>query len=302
LEHYRPIAEVSLLSDRHDSEPEEHEEPRQGKILPFSTRRPPDWLMGPGDEFRSVSDPREDDLAENPADGLPRPVLIRPGEPAADSDPPPEPVVLERAQPEPEPAEASRKPAGPVRWAPAASSVPIIRLPLPSDVGPAREEPAEKHEVRPVPAAPSVEEAGPAPASHALKPLDEPLWLVVLDTLRTSRLVQLTVLGAATCVTVLALWMWPRGVGTTPLSEVHHYPAQYDGRTVTVRGKVGDDVFTVGSGWAFYLMQGRDTIVTFTRSRSPKPHEVMTVKGQVSVGFLDGVPRQALFEAGTPTP
>jgi hypothetical protein len=31
----------------------------------------------------------------------------------------------------------------------------------------------------------------------------------------------------------------------------------------------------------------------------PKPHDVITVKGQVSTGFLDGVPRQALFEDTT---
>jgi hypothetical protein len=43
-------------------------------------------------------------------------------------------------------------------------------------------------------------------------------------------------------------------------------------------------------------MQGRDTIVAFARARAPQPHEVLTVKGQVSTGFLDGLPRQALFE------
>ena len=83
---------------------------------------------------------------------------------------------------------------------------------------------------------------------------------------------------------------------TASLSVVRRYPSQFDGRAVTVRGRVGDDVFAVGAGWAFYLMQGRDTIVTFTRTQAPRPHDVITVKGQVSTGFLDGVPRQALFE------
>ena len=91
-------------------------------------------------------------------------------------------------------------------------------------------------------------------------------------------------------------WLWPRGVGTTPISRVRRNPAQYDGRNLCMRGRVGDDVFSVGGGWAFYLLQGRDTIVTFTRSRTPKPHEVVTVKGLVSIGFLDGAPRQAMFE------
>ena len=54
--------------------------------------------------------------------------------------------------------------------------------------------------------------------------------------------------------------------------------------------------FFVGGGFAFYLMQGRDTIVAFTRVTAPEPRTVVTVTGQVSTGFLDGVPRQALFE------
>ena len=44
------------------------------------------------------------------------------------------------------------------------------------------------------------------------------------------------------------------------------------------------------------LVQGRDTIVVFTRTQMPTAHAVVTVKGQVSTGFLDGAPRQALFE------
>jgi len=44
-------------------------------------------------------------------------------------------------------------------------------------------------------------------------------------------------------------------------------------------------------------VQGRDTIVTFTRAGAPVPRKVVTVTGHVSTGFLDGVPRQALFQA-----
>ena len=63
-----------------------------------------------------------------------------------------------------------------------------------------------------------------------------------------------------------------------------------------VNGRVGE-VFHVGGGYAFYLLQGRDTIVVFTRSRVPVPRQNVTVVASVSTGFLDGAPRQALFEA-----
>ena len=126
----------------------------------------------------------------------------------------------------------------------------------------------------------------------------EPWWVVALDNLRANRRAQLAVAGVLAVVVVTAAWMWPRGVGTTPLSQIRRHPSEFDGRDVVVRGRVGDDVFAVGAGWAFYLMQGRDTIVAFSLSRMPEPRKVVTLKGQVSTGFLDGMPRQALFEGG----
>lgn len=297
-----------VFSDADDLERDDHPPSPPGKVVPMPSRSVPDWLTGPADGLGAAADPDDESTDEAPRDTLPQPVLKRPGggsfvplpdrvqsiEPAA-----PPAVVVQPDPPEPpEPPRPPRRARPPGVWAPAASSVPVPRIDLvaePPDDAPAppRSGPAQ------VPVVPVRDAAAPhlsivPPPSAA--PLREPFWIIALDTLRTSRLVQATAAAALVAVVVLSWWMWPRGVGTTPLSEVRRYPSRFDGRAVTVRGRVGDDVFTVGTGWAFYLMQGRDTIVTFTRSQSPRPHEVITVRGQVSTGFLDGVPRQALFE------
>jgi hypothetical protein len=52
----------------------------------------------------------------------------------------------------------------------------------------------------------------------------------------------------------------------------------------------------VGGGYAFYLRQGREDIVVFTRSRVPVRREELTIEGSISNGVLDGKTRQALFE------
>jgi hypothetical protein len=188
--------------------------------------------------------------------------------------------------------------APPPAWAPAASSVPVPKLVLLERPEAARDDPAEVASAapRPLPGAAEDLHLVPPQAPAASVALEEPWWLIALDTLRTNRRVQLSAVAGLLGLVLVGSWLWPRGVGTTPISRVRRNPAQYDGRNLCMRGRVGDDVFSVGGGWAFYLLQGRDTIVTFTRSRTPKPHEVVTVKGLVSIGFLDGAPRQAMFE------
>jgi hypothetical protein len=293
-----------VFSDADDLKPDDRQTSPQGKILPFPARRAPDWLMGPADGLGAASDPFDDTTDETPPEALPQPVLRRPGFPA--SEPVPgggsRPVGTEDGEPE----EAAAAPAPPRRvappgvWAPVASSVPILKLALPVKSGPVDEAPAAPA-ARP-PGLPAPDDDLPRVFSTPppLAPLREAWWVIALDAMRTSRSVQLAVVGALVVVALSAYWMWPRGVGLTSLSELHRYPARFDGRSVAVRGRVGDDVFAVGAGWAFYLTQGRDTIVAFTRTQSPKPHDVIIVKGQVSTGFLDGVPRQALFEDAPP--
>ncbi|HEY6866881.1 MAG TPA: hypothetical protein VI792_06470, partial [Candidatus Eisenbacteria bacterium] len=64
-------------------------------------------------------------------------------------------------------------------------------------------------------------------------------------------------------------------------------------------GTVGE-VYPVGGGYSFYLLQGRDTIVVFTRSRTPVRDERIAVTGVVSTGVLNGQLRQALLENTQP--
>jgi hypothetical protein len=276
-----------------------------GKILPFPPRSVPDWLVGPAAGLDAALDPHDDTTDEASPETLPQPVLRRPGVPLSTpalvtSD---EPVVVGTEAESAVEAEVVVAPVRPRRvappgiWAPVASSVPALRLALPAEPESVEEEAIAPPAARPR-ALPGRDEelsrvvAAPPP----LAALREPWWIIALDGLRTSRTVQIGVAVAFVMLVLLAGWLWPRGVGTTSLSELRSYPSRFDGRAVVVRGRVGDDVFAVGAGWAFYLVQGRDTIVTFTRGQMPKPHDVVTVKGQVSTGFLDGVPRQALFE------
>ena len=294
-----------MFSEADDFEFGGKQAPGPGKILPFPRQAAPDWLVGPADGLDAAADPQDDATDEAPPETLPQPVLRRPGNAVS----PPELVAnTESAEvrAETEGNEDAVAAAGPVRprrvappgvWAPVASSVPVLRLALPADPEPVEDAPAAAPHAR-LQGLPGRGEDLPRAAmiSPPLASLDEPWWVVALDNLRTSHPVQIAAAVALVALVLLACWLWPRGVGITALSELRHSPSRFDGRSVVVRGRVGNDVFAVGAGWAFYLVQGRDTIVVFTRTQMPKPHDLVTVKGQVSTGFLDGVPRQALFE------
>jgi hypothetical protein len=316
-----------LFDDRRDEDRTggEFKPPRDPRVVPFPGRRP-DWLAGPGDDLGAADDPD----APRPSAALPTPVLRRPelSVPSVDMDPGVEPtcaaLFARAAEPvkiapaaesvsdptPPVPPESGRSrrrrvsdPSAP--WAPVASSVPVPKLSLVAEPeAPPRRDPSapvvSPRAALPVAAMAAVPQLAVVPA--AADTPRESAWVVALDNLRVNRAAQLGVAVAAVAVIALASWMWPRGVGTTPLSRIRRHPTEYDGREVIVRGRVGDDVFSVGAGWAFYLMQGRDTIVTFSLMRQPEPRRVITLKGQVSTGFLDGKPRQALFEGGAPLP
>jgi len=103
------------------------------------------------------------------------------------------------------------------------------------------------------------------------------------------------VMGVAVIAAVGAgLLLRPRD-NTVPLARIRHNAQQYDGQQVTVRGKIGE-AYPVGGGYSFYLLQGRDTIVVFTRSRTPVSNDRVSIKGVVSTGVLNGEVRQALLE------
>jgi len=113
--------------------------------------------------------------------------------------------------------------------------------------------------------------------------------------LLSSPRVMLILVVAVIVMAVIALR--PKGVDQTDrISAIRHHPERFDGKSVKIKGRVGE-VFMVGGGYAFYLHQGRDTMVVFTRSRIPVRREEVTIAGSISNGMLDGRSRQALFEA-----
>ena len=299
-----------MFPEADDLEPNDLQASPPGKILPFAPRSTPDWLVGPADGLDAALDPHDETTDEAPPEALPQPVLRRLGAPPSTPEPVTsvEPAAVEEAAAPAVEEDVVAEPVRPRRaappgvWAPVASSAPTLRLVLPTEPEPFEDDPfvAPVAQPRGLPGRdedlPRMATAPPRPPLAALR---EPWWVIALDGLRTSRPVQISVAAALLALVLLASWLWPRGVGTASLSDLRRHPSEFDGRTVTVRGRVGDDIFEVGAGWAFYLVQGRDTIVTFTRRQMPKPREVITVKGQVSTGFLDGVPRQALFEDAT---
>lgn len=116
------------------------------------------------------------------------------------------------------------------------------------------------------------------------------------ETSPTTLLLAVLILGVAALVVTWGMKAFKEpGVA---IRRIHNYPAEFDGRQVTLRGQVGN-VFQVGGSYAYYLMQGRDTIVVFTRGSRPSPRPNAEVRGSVSIGYLDGVARPALFESAT---
>jgi hypothetical protein len=268
----------------------------------------PDWLVGPDEG--PAGEIQRDDASE----AVPK--LVRPGLP-----------LSEREAPE-------RKPEKPTAWTAAASSVPTLRRReevLPSSPDPSIEPPVEQLEASrpggPVttsgsatapPASPAESDSAPPSlavdefpmddlpgaasegaelrgvrATRTIAPLKEPWWAVALDTLRSNRILQAVIVLSA--VAFIVWKMWPSPVPSLHIAKIHANPEGFDGQQVELHGKVGE-VFPVGGGYAFYLHQGRDTIVVFTRSRVPVPREKISVLGSVSTGYLDGVARPALFE------
>jgi hypothetical protein len=264
----------------------------------------PDWLVGPDEGARSEQQRLSKDTPEEPAAPL---RLVKSGEGVVErerSEPPPGQML-----PSAKPAApgAPPAPARPVPWTAAASSVPRLRLepappPAPARAragAPAKGDDEEENEASArldaiafpddAPATPVAARPGPT-----LAPLREAWWLIALEELRSNRRTQILV--AVALVGALAAWIfWPQGQRGTDLANIRQHPDKFDSHIVRVSGRVGE-VFNVGSGYAFYLHQGRDTIVVFTRSRVPVPRSNVTVVAAVSTGFLDGAPRQALFE------
>ncbi|MGH7741767.1 MAG: hypothetical protein ACRENS_07085 [Candidatus Eiseniibacteriota bacterium] len=195
--------------------------------------------------------------------------------------------------------------AGTVRkaaWTAASSSVPSIRrsaAPMPTPQF-ARQRDPEVEAADHMPTLDAIEEPSPAPQRQqqptvTLAPLKESWWVVVLDALRHSTQLQIAI--GVVLLAILTYTFWPRGEANVSVSRIHQHPELYDEQTVRVHGKIGD-VYAIAGGYTFYLLQGRDTMVVFTRTRIPMRDDNVSIRGTISTGYLDGAPRQALFEDG----
>jgi hypothetical protein len=289
----------------------ENQPPDEGAGTPAPpSRSRPDWLVG-AEEGVASEWSRSSGTASEFAPVKLR--LVKPeqdappaGQPSATGGDPPaarrlplmgpeENIGLTRpaGMPLPKP-EAARKTA----WTAAASSVPTIKrtapvLPAPQFTRP-HDEPAEETEGEDATPAFDVSEpriARPAPVT--LAPLRESWWVVAVDEVTHNAKIQLAI-GVAV-LAILAYLFWPRGESGVSVARLRHHPELYDNHVVRVHGTIGD-VYAIAGGYTFYLLQGGDTLVVFTRTRVPIPQESVSIRGTISTGYLDGVPRQALFE------
>lgn len=135
------------------------------------------------------------------------------------------------------------------------------------------------------------------PDAFDIKDAPAPWWMQIPQLLAEDRRVQGAV--AAALVVLLAVMFWPRPEKTMSLGGISRDPAHYDGQSVKVSGRIGE-TFEVGGGHAFYLHQGRDTLVVFTRSRTPRRGQRVTLVGTVSTGYLNGQSGTAIFESSQP--
>jgi hypothetical protein len=195
---------------------------------------------------------------------------------------------------------AGEEPPKPKAWVAAASSVPRLEL-APTASSKRAPEPDLDPQEEAFPGPPSTDLAeaaarplGPTPSAR-VRPHEEPFWIVWAERIATDRKL-LLLLGGVVAAAVAAAIFWPRGSEPgVSIGEIKRHPETYRDHTVKIAGRVGE-VFAVGGAYAFNLHQGRDTVVVYTRLRTPVTHDRVRVIGDVSTGYLDGVARIAVFE------
>jgi len=192
-------------------------------------------------------------------------------------------------------------PAPATPWKAAASSIPKLRQqPAALPEAAAGEFPGFAQDA---PAASGEEWAGDEgaePGSPTPLSAELPLWEAWLERARALPRPVVIGVGAGVLLLAIVFTFIPRGMGSIPLARIRQHPEAFDGRVVKVQGRAGE-TFTVGGSFVFDLRQGRDTIVVYSRTRHPSLHERVEATGTVSIGYLDGAPRLALFEE-QPTP
>lgn len=303
-------------------EPERYDpEAKPDPNAPRPSAKKADWVVGAEDGLSAELERSKSDSSLTEA-----PKLIRPGDP--DGGRPREPGrfgasgVFRRPVPEGAPAPPAQISAMP-SWDKGASSVPKLRT-VESDA-------AESAKVKPTPPPPAMpsplaardfpmddaeerarvaadvaaqhrEEAAilsrphqvVAPQEFDLPTVSPPWWTTIADQLRSDRRIQAGIVAAL--IAVLAYVFWPRGEMTTSIAHLKEHPESYADTPVRVGGRVSE-VFSVGGSWAYTVVQGRDTIVVFSRTREPKVRERIVVIGTISRGYLDGQSRVAIFES-----
>lgn len=305
--------------------PERVEPENESTVSSVPAADRPDWLVGAEEgveeELKRKSLTEADSPAGAPVE-LRRPEALEPQAPSAGARvglPLPRMVRPDGgtlAQAEAAKVEAEAKPEKPVAWKGASGSIP--KLTIASLAGPPSASPElsqKKSDAEDdnegfappdqgVPVMPGGEsDSAPAPilrgpgARAPSKPaLDEPWWLVLGERVATDRKVQIAI--GAVVVLVLAVILWPKGGNSVAISAIRKHPERFEGQIVTVRGRIGE-VFAVGQGHTFYLLEGRDTLVVYTRMRTPVSRQRVQIIGSVTMGYLDGAPRVAVFETGS---
>jgi hypothetical protein len=210
---------------------------------------------------------------------------------------------LEKSPSAPEPAPRADTPGPapepPATWKAAASSIPKLRqqpASLPDPGSGETEFPGFAQDA--IGAEYGDAAMTPGRAAGARSPLSAelPPWEAWLERARAlPRPVVLGVAAAVLGVAVLFAFLLSHGPASIPLARIRQHPEAYDGRVVKVEGRAGE-TFSVGGNYVFDLRQGRDTIVVYSRTRRPSLHERVEATGMVSIGYLDGAPRLALFE------
>jgi hypothetical protein len=306
--------------EAHVGEPQHHDpEDRPDPKAPRPSISKADWVVGA--EQGLSSDLEQPQSGESKIIEAPR--LVRPQDP--DADRPREPGrfgasgvfrrPLPNGAPAPSPAHTPAMPS----WDRGASSIPRLRT-VESDVDKAKPMPApppfgssaqrefpmddaeERARVAAAVAAQQREEAEIAARPHqvvAPQEFDIPAvapswWSEPATQLRDNRGLQLWLVVAV--LAALVFTFWPRGEKTTSIAHLKEHPERYADTPVRVGGRVSE-VFAVGGSWAYTVVQGRDTIVVFSRTREPKVRERIVVVGTLSRGYLDGQSRVAIFEA-----
>ena len=181
-------------------------------------------------------------------------------------------------------------------WTAAASSIPSLRG--------ARRRTVVAND--PTPADPWEEEKFSAPRSASAEPpiaviveRRQDLFAAVMKQLARLPLPVYAVgAGVAVAIAIGAMMMQPKEQFTS-IRHIKTHAREMDGQMVHIRGTVGQS-FPVGGGFAFYLHQSRDTIVVFTRNRTPIERKHIKLMGTVSTGYLDGAARAAIFEDPPP--